>query len=94
MKIEFKKSFERDFKKCIKNCEIKARLKELFNATEEISDVKELSDRGFDVKRIKASTKKAYRVRIGNWRIGFYIEGDVIVFMRILRRDEFYNHFP
>ncbi|MCP1381500.1 type II toxin-antitoxin system RelE/ParE family toxin [Runella sp. CRIBMP] len=38
--------------------------------------------------------KNAYRIRIGEYRIGLYLEGDVLVFARILPRKEIYRFFP
>ncbi|RDB02649.1 type II toxin-antitoxin system RelE family toxin [Runella aurantiaca] len=38
--------------------------------------------------------KNAYRIRIGDYRIGLYFEGDVLVFARILPRKEIYRFFP
>jgi mRNA-degrading endonuclease RelE of RelBE toxin-antitoxin system len=35
-----------------------------------------------------------YRIRVGNYRIGIEINGDVVVMMRVLHRHEFYRYFP
>jgi mRNA interferase RelE/StbE len=44
-------------------------------------------------KRMKGSTN-AYRIRIGNYRLGFYyIEGAVIL-TRFLHRKDIYKYFP
>ncbi|MEB3309784.1 MAG: type II toxin-antitoxin system RelE/ParE family toxin [Snowella sp.] len=36
----------------------------------------------------------AYRVRIGDYRIGLFFEENVITFARVLHRREFYRYFP
>lgn len=36
----------------------------------------------------------AYRVRIGDYRIGFFLTDDTITFSRVLHRREFYRYFP
>lgn len=33
-------------------------------------------------------------VRIGDYRVGLYLEGDTVLFVRILHRREFYRYFP
>ena len=35
-----------------------------------------------------------YRIRIGDYRIGIEINGDIIEVMRVLHRQEFYRYFP
>lgn len=36
----------------------------------------------------------AYRIRIGKYRIGVYIEGDTVTFIKFADRKEIYNKFP
>ena len=35
-----------------------------------------------------------YRLRVGDYRIGVKIEGEVLIFMRVLHRKEIYRYFP
>ena len=35
-----------------------------------------------------------YRIRLGDYRIGLIIEGDTVVFVRLLHRSEIYRYFP
>jgi mRNA interferase RelE/StbE len=44
-------------------------------------------------KKLKGS-KNAYRIRIGNYRIGFVFENRTIEFVRFLHRDKIYDSFP
>jgi len=37
---------------------------------------------------------KAYRIRVGDYRIGFYCAGEVLTFARVLHRREIYRYFP
>jgi mRNA interferase RelE/StbE len=46
-----------------------------------------------DLKRM-VGRKNHYRVRIGDYRIGFKIDNGIIVFVRVLHRKEMYRHFP
>jgi mRNA-degrading endonuclease RelE of RelBE toxin-antitoxin system len=36
----------------------------------------------------------AYRIRVGGFRIGFYLETDVVEFVRCLDRKDIYRYFP
>ena len=38
--------------------------------------------------------KNAYRVRIGDYRIGVFVEGDTVEFARVLHRKDIYDVFP
>ena len=38
--------------------------------------------------------KTAYRIRIGNYRIGFFYEKEIIEFVRVLDRKSMYRYFP
>ncbi|MGK7944883.1 MAG: type II toxin-antitoxin system RelE/ParE family toxin [Microcystaceae cyanobacterium] len=46
-----------------------------------------------NVKKLKGEDN-AYRIRVGNYRIGFFGENDTITFVRVLHRREFYRYFP
>jgi mRNA-degrading endonuclease RelE of RelBE toxin-antitoxin system len=35
-----------------------------------------------------------YRIRVGDYRIGLKMEGELIIFMRVLHRKEIYRYFP
>ncbi len=36
----------------------------------------------------------SYRIRIGNYRIGVFIENDIVEFARVLHRKDIYKLFP
>jgi mRNA-degrading endonuclease RelE of RelBE toxin-antitoxin system len=38
--------------------------------------------------------KNAYRLRIGNYRIGFFFENEKVELIRILNRKNIYRYFP
>ena len=46
-----------------------------------------------NVKKL-AGYRNAFRLRIGDYRIGMFVEGDVIEFVRILHRKDIYKVFP
>ena len=61
-------------------------------AFEEMPAWKSLAGRS-QIKRLSAH-EKAYRIRAGDYRIGFYWSGDELVFARVLHRREIYRFFP
>jgi mRNA-degrading endonuclease RelE of RelBE toxin-antitoxin system len=44
-------------------------------------------------KKIKTH-EAAYRIRIGNYRLGFFYEHHEVIFSRILHRKDIYKYFP
>ncbi|HAO10876.1 MAG TPA: plasmid stabilization protein, partial [Planktothrix sp. UBA8407] len=36
----------------------------------------------------------AYRLRVGDYRIGFYFDGETVTFARVLHRKDIYRYFP
>ena len=46
-----------------------------------------------DIKILKGYSNR-YRIRIGDYRIGIEVHGDMIEIVRVLHRREFYRYFP
>ena len=46
-----------------------------------------------NLKKLKQA-QNAYRIRVGDYRIGVFIEGNTIKFARVLHRREIYRYFP
>ena len=88
MNVEFKKSFEKDLGK-IRDLELLQRIQAVIEEVENTSSLKDFSN----VKKLKAEGDY-YRIRIGNYRIGFSTHGDVVTFVRVLHRKEIYRYFP
>ena len=86
MRILIDKSFERD----IKHLPIQAQkqLKEITQKLSEASTLQEIS-----LSKMEGA-KNAYRIRFGNYRIGFYLDADSIILSRVLDRKEIYRYFP
>jgi mRNA interferase RelE/StbE len=38
--------------------------------------------------------KSAYRIRTGDYRIGIFVEGDLVQFARVVNRKDIYKVFP
>ncbi len=45
------------------------------------------------VKKLRR-TDNYYRIRLGDYRIGFRLDGTTVVFMRVLHRKDIYCYFP
>jgi mRNA interferase RelE/StbE len=87
LKFEIRKSFEKDCKKIPPT--IKSDLAELFRLLQGADSLAQISN----CKKMKGS-ENAYRIRLGNYRVGFYIIDDQIEFSRMLHRKDMYKYFP
>lgn len=88
MKIEFLSKFNQDLNrihlKSVRNSLLK--VIELTQSAETLAEIPNLKKlQGF---------KSAYRIRIGDYRIGIFIAGNTIQFARVLNRKEIYKYFP
>ena len=91
MEVRFEKKFAKDLKK-IKQPKDQKNVKKAINS---IRGAKSLED-VHNLPKIKKLTgyKEYYRIRAGNYRVGFSIVGDVLTFIRGLPRKVVYNYFP
>jgi mRNA interferase RelE/StbE len=87
VKIEITKSFLKDIKKLPK--EVKTQIEFI------LIDIKEAQTL-HDIKNIKKLQNNGifYRIRIGNYRLGFAYENDTIILIHFLHRKEIYRFFP
>jgi len=90
MDIFFKPSFIKDFKKLPKGT--KADVRKI--CSEDFLIAKNLTEiRQIDIKLIRGF-KNYFRIRIGDYRIGFKEEDQSVVFMRVKHRKDIYKIFP
>ena len=88
MKIEFKTTFSRDLKK-IKDEALLARVAWVigeFEIAESLDDISNLTK--------LAGYRHAYRIRIGEYRLGIHAADDTVEFVRFLHRKDIYRKFP
>ena len=87
MKFQTNKSFERDLKKSpsILISEVLA----IYNQVGKAQNLKDIPN----LKKL-SGYKNAYRIRVGEYRIGLYVEDETVFFARILPRKEIYRFFP
>jgi mRNA interferase RelE/StbE len=88
VKVEFRKTFEKDLKK--------AGDKFLFKKVKEVIELMELADNLDDISNLKKlkGNDNYFRIRVGDYRIGLFLEGDTVLFVRVMHRREFYRYFP
>ncbi len=86
MKIQIDRSFERDSKRLTQQTQ--QQIGEVIQKIKAATSLQELS-----VTKM-GSAANAYRIRSGNYRIGFYLEGDMVILSRVLDRKDIYRYFP
>ncbi|MCX7737423.1 MAG: type II toxin-antitoxin system RelE/ParE family toxin [Candidatus Kapabacteria bacterium] len=88
MEVVFLAKFNKDLDK-ISDTQIKM---QVIRIIEEIELAKKLSDL-VNVKKL-SGFKAAYRIKLGDYRIGFFFENDTIELARIVHRKDIYKVFP
>lgn len=88
MRTSFRKSFARDLKK-IKDQSLLDRVREVIGAVEAANDPGSIGG----LEKL-SGTDRSFRIRLGDYRIGVTIEGDVVDFVRVLPRRDLYRYFP
>jgi len=89
MEVKYKPAFIKDFNKIRKNKDKKAIYRICFEDVLHIDSISEIKN----IKKIKGYNHY-YRVRKGDFRIGFKYEEEQLIFMRVLKRDNIYRYFP
>jgi mRNA interferase RelE/StbE len=88
MNVEYLDKFYKDIDK-ISSKIVKKKIIELIQHIENSSDISQISN----VKKLVGFTT-AYRIRIGDYRIGIFFKEDTVIFARILHRKDIYKLFP
>ncbi|MEI6815345.1 MAG: type II toxin-antitoxin system RelE/ParE family toxin [Bacteroidota bacterium] len=88
MESRFRGIFLKDISK-IKDKKVQESIKEVIKNIEDADSIKEIKN----LKKMK-NCQDAFRIRINDYRIGIFIEGNVVEFNRILHRKEVYRYFP
>ena len=88
MITKFTKAFLKDLDR-ISQATIK---NDILNIIEEIENAKLLSEIG-NIKKLKGYLN-AYRIRSGNYRVGFLLEENVVKLGRVAHRKDIYKIFP
>ena len=88
MQVEFRKTFKQDLKS-LKDSKF---LKRIQQVVEEVEEAKAL----LEIRNIKVlqGYEGFYRIRVGDYRIGLFVENEIVAFVRVLHRKEVYRFFP
>ncbi len=87
MKVDFRDSFLKDLRS-IEDKKLLSKVRIAIKELEAAEGILELRN----VKKLRGS-KTFYRIRIGDYRIGFAVEEESIFLVRILNRKEIYRFF-
>ena len=87
MNIDIRKSFTKDADKLPAN--IQRQLALIITNLQQAKQLTHIKD----CKKIKGS-KTAYRIRLSQYRIGFFFEDKTIELVRVLGRKDIYKYFP
>ena len=88
MKIAFRESFDADLS-AIRDASLLRRIRKVVEQVEAARTFQQIAN----LKRLEASGKY-YRIRVGDYRLGFVFEQGVVTFVRCLDRKEIYRRFP
>ena len=88
MQIVFQSKFSKDLSK-INQPKVLADIEKAIIQVENVKTTIDINQ----LKKLKGY-KSAFRIKVGDYRIGLFIENDVIEFARILHRKDIYNLFP
>lgn len=88
MQYEFEKSFVRDFRK-VKEKHLAQAILDVIDMVADANTIK-------DVKNVKKMSgfKSAYRIRIGDYRIGVFVRKQIVIFAAFAHRKDIYRKFP
>jgi mRNA interferase RelE/StbE len=89
MRVEYLPSFLKDLKSLKSTPSYSSIRKLTFEAIPSYSSLIEIRN----LKKLKDSDS-AYRIRVGDYRIGFFFEGETVTFARVLHRSKIYQFFP
>ncbi len=88
MKVLYEKAFWRDIKK-LRDQNV---LDNLALVLEEIKKATDLPVLG-DIKKLKGHPS-AFRIKVDDYRLGFFLENDQVILTRFLNRKDIYKFFP
>ncbi len=88
MRVAFRASFVKDLGR-VRNKAVRQRVATVSQRVEHAAGLDDVPN----LRRLTTSGPY-YRIRLGDYRIGLVVEGDTIVFVRLLHRRDIYRYFP
>ena len=89
MTVDFLNSFKKDLKK-LSDKKLKLKIKTTILQLEAVADLSQIKN----LKKMKGKTANAYRIRIGEYRLGFFEENNTLILARFVKRNDIYKVFP
>ena len=89
MQLETRRSYMRDLRR-IRDQSLLDRIERKISELEEANTITEVSN----VKRLASPSGNDYRIRIGDYRLGVTVEGDLAILVRFGHRSDLYQSFP
>jgi mRNA interferase RelE/StbE len=81
-------SYIKDLKK-IREPSLKRRVAAAIERVEQAENLREMEKMG----KLKGGDRY-YRIKVGDYRIGLTVDGDLVTFVRFLHRKDIYKYFP
>jgi mRNA interferase RelE/StbE len=88
MKVLFERSFLSDVL-AIPDKQTRDRLAKTINHLKTIKTLSEIPN----LKKLKGHAS-AFRIKLGNYRLGFFLEGNTLILVRFQDRKDIYRQFP
>jgi mRNA interferase RelE/StbE len=88
MKVEFRKSFTKDLKN-ISDKSLLQKVKSEIETIEKANSLQEIAKR----KKLKGF-ENFFRLKVADYRLGFALKNDTVIFVRFLHRKDIYKFFP
>ncbi|MCU0786292.1 MAG: type II toxin-antitoxin system RelE/ParE family toxin [Verrucomicrobia bacterium] len=88
MNTRFRESFDQDLS-ALTDAGLRRRIRRVIEQVEAAQTFQQIPN----LKRLDARGKY-YRIRVGDYRIGFVFEQSAVTFVRCLNRKEIYRYFP
>ena len=88
MLVTAKKSFNKDIEK-IKDKKLALRIKNIISSLQNATTIELLPN----TKKLKGSTT-AYRIKLGDYRIGFFLKENIVELTAFAHRKDIYKYFP
>ena len=88
MQVEFLASFNKDVNK-LSVVSVRQSLKKLILRVESSKSLSDIPN----LKKLSGHPT-AYRIRLGDFRVGFFYENNIVQFARIVHRKDIYKVFP
>jgi mRNA-degrading endonuclease RelE of RelBE toxin-antitoxin system len=88
MKVEFLKQFSKDLDDLV-GASIKRQVTDFIEELESLDSLPKMAN----LKKL-IGHRNAYRVRLGDYRLGFFLQGNTVTLARLLHRKDIYKQFP